>query len=207
MAGPLDQQDVTAVIDWMVKNTNADVNRIGFCGISYGAGISLIASGLDSRIKRLLIMNLLYYLLFLFIFIVVYFSILFSVVAMSGWVDIVESFLGYGNTIRTEGAGLLVAAAEATGTLGPDVSYIFNNYFHNTKLEELKTLLAQNDANYVLDGINKNKPAIFIANAYGDSLFTPNQFPAFFNKLVGPKHIEFAPGDHAGPEFSGLWGF
>jgi len=178
MAGLMDQADIISVLDWMVKNTNADPKRIGACGISYGAGLSLIGSGLDSRIK--------------------------AVVAMSGWVDIVESFLGYGNTIRTEGAGLLVAAAEATGSFGPDLQYLFSNYFKNTKLDELKTMLAQNDANYVLDGINKNKPAIFIANAYGDSLFTPNQFPAFFDKLVGPKHIEFAPGDHAGPEFSGL---
>jgi len=40
----------------------------------------------------------------------------------------------------------------------------------------------------------------------GDSLFTPNQFPAFFDKLTVPKHLEFAPGDHAGPELPGLIG-
>ena len=154
---------------------------------------------------------------------------------MSGWVDIVESFLGNGNTVRTEGAGLLVAAGELTGSMGDDIEYLFSNYLTNKNLEQLKPLLSNNSAIAYMDGLLANKPSVFIANAYGDSLFTPNQFPSFFNKLTGPKHMEFAPGyvrmsllscicsctnlilclpllccilfqsDHAGPELTGAF--
>lgn len=54
----------------MIKNTNADPDRIGSSGISYGGGISLLAAAFDSRIK--------------------------SVVSMSCWIDLEQSLLGQG---------------------------------------------------------------------------------------------------------------
>ena len=39
LAGPEDIADVSTVIDWMIKNTNADPTKIGVSGISYGAGL------------------------------------------------------------------------------------------------------------------------------------------------------------------------
>ena len=81
MAGELDMKDVSTVIDWVIANTNADPNRIGLSGISYGGGMSLLGAAFDSRVK--------------------------SVAAMSCWVDLAESFLGQGQTIRTEAARVL----------------------------------------------------------------------------------------------------
>jgi predicted acyl esterase len=181
LAGPNDMGDLQTVIDWVIANTNGDPNRIGLSGISYGAGISLLGASMDSRVK--------------------------SVAAMSGWVDLAESFLGNGETIKTEAVRLLQVAAVALGHPSETLETIFEDYFSNTNLDYLYEATAPSSPVNYIDGINKNGAAIFIAQALGDSLFTPNQFPAYFDKLTGPaKHIEFAPGDHAGPELTGLFG-
>ncbi len=68
LAGAKDMADVSTVIDWSLANTNADPDRIGLSGISYGGGISILATAFDKRIK--------------------------SVAAMSCWIDLAQSFLG-----------------------------------------------------------------------------------------------------------------
>jgi predicted acyl esterase len=45
-----------------------------------------------------------------------------------------------------------------------------------------------------------------LANAWGDSIFPPNQLTSFFEKLTGPKRLELRPGDHATAEATGLLG-
>eukprot|EP00604_Paraphysomonas_vestita_P002043 CAMPEP_0174819896 /NCGR_PEP_ID=MMETSP1107-20130205/3353_1 /TAXON_ID=36770 /ORGANISM="Paraphysomonas vestita, Strain GFlagA" /LENGTH=186 /DNA_ID=CAMNT_0016034175 /DNA_START=376 /DNA_END=933 /DNA_ORIENTATION=+ len=172
--------DLQTVIDWVIANTNGDPDRIGLSGISYGAGISLLGASKDSRVK--------------------------SVAAMSGWVDLAQSFLGSGETIKTEAARLLQVAAVTLGKPSETLNTIFEDYFSNTNLDYLYEATAPSSAINFLDGMNQNGAAIFIAQALGDSLFTPNQFPSYFDKLTNPKHIEFAPGDHAGPEMTGLFG-
>jgi len=54
--------------------------------------------------------------------------------------------------------------------------------------------------------LNANRPAILLANAYGDSIFGPNQLVDFFGAYTGPKRLEYSPGDHAIPELTGLAG-
>mmetsp|Transcript_26762 Transcript_26762/g.29172 ORF Transcript_26762/g.29172 Transcript_26762/m.29172 type:complete len:557 (+) Transcript_26762:55-1725(+) len=181
LAGALDMADVSTVLDWAVANTNADSERIGLSGISYGAGMSLLASARDKRVK--------------------------SVAAMSGWVDLAQSFLGNGESIRKEAARVLSGSAYLLGEVGDDLSLLFDDYFSNTDLDYLYSFVYNSSAANFIDQINTNKPAIFIANAFGDSLFTPDQFPAkFYNKLNVNKHLEFSPGDHAGPELLGIFG-
>src|SRR5690625_1180061 len=65
VAGPEDVADARAVIDWALRETNADPERIGMAGISYGAGISLLTAAADDRVR--------------------------AVGAMSGWSDLAES--------------------------------------------------------------------------------------------------------------------
>jgi predicted acyl esterase len=45
-----------------------------------------------------------------------------------------------------------------------------------------------------------------LGNAWGDTIFPPNQYASFFEKLTGPKRLEFRPGDHATAEATGLFG-
>lgn len=180
LAGEKDLKDLSTVIDWALANTNADPARIGLSGISYGGGISLLGAAKDTRVK--------------------------SIAAMSGWVDLAESFLGNGETIRTEAVGLLDLLAQLTGNPSPELNELFDDYFSNENLDFLyETTFASSPIHY-LDQINANGASVFIANALQDSLFTPNQFVDFYNDLTVPKHIEFAPGDHAGPELPGLLG-
>lgn len=181
MAGELDMNDVSTVIDWAIRNTNADPNRIGLSGISYGGGMSILGTAHDSRVK--------------------------SIAAMSCWVDLAESFLGQGETIKKEAARILQVSGELLGNVGEDLNMLFDDYFHNKDLEYMYSYTYNSSGVNFINEINANGASIFIANALSDSLFTPNQFPAFFKQLTTPnKHIEFAPGDHAGPEASGLFG-
>lgn len=180
LAGPLDMADVTSVLDWTLANTHADINRIGLSGISYGGGMSILATAHDSRVR--------------------------TATSMSCWTDLAESMLGNGETIRKEAVRFLQVLAELTGEPSDDLEALFSDYFSNSDLPYLYEMTKNSSAVTFLDTINERKPNIFIANAYGDSLFTPNQFPSFYNALKGNKHLEFQMGDHAGPELPGLFG-
>ncbi|RKG58916.1 acyl esterase [Corallococcus sp. AB011P] len=178
-AGPADIADTSRVIDWMLANTTANPSRIGLAGVSYGAGISLIASGFDSRVK--------------------------AVAALSGWSDLVASLFG-GETRRPQAVALLNLAATLLGRPGPELSTTINDYFANRNIESIKAWGRVRSAATYIQRINANKPAILMANAYGDSLFPPNQLVSFYGQLAGPKRLEFAPGDHAVVEATGLLG-
>jgi predicted acyl esterase len=180
LAGEKDLKDLSAVIDWALANTHADPELVGLSGISYGGGISLLGVAKDSRVK--------------------------SVAAMSGWVDLAESFLGNGETIRTEAVSLLDLLAQITGSPSDELNELFDDYFSNENLEFLYDTTYDSSPVNFLDEINANGASVFIANALEDSLFTPNQFVDFYNDLTVPKHLEFAPGDHAGPELPGIIG-
>lgn len=178
-AGPADIADTSRVIDWMLANTTANPSRIGLAGVSYGAGISLIASGFDSRVK--------------------------AVAALSGWSDLVASLFG-GETRRPQAVALLNLAATLLGRPSPELSTTINDYFANRNIESIKAWGRVRSAATYISQINAHKPAILMANAYGDSLFPPNQLVSFYGQLAGPKRLEFAPGDHAVVEATGLLG-
>jgi hypothetical protein len=178
-AGPEDIADVSTVLDWLVAHTAADPAHIGVAGVSYGAGIGLIAAGFDPRIR--------------------------AVAAMSCWTDLVESLYG-GNTRRPQAAFLLAALARLTGRPSAELTTSIDNYFANRNIDAVKAWGRVRSAATYLGAINANHPAILMANAYGDSLFGPNQLVDFFGGLTGPKRLEFAAGDHAVVEATGLLG-
>ena len=125
---------------------------------------------------------------------------------MSGWVDMTESFLGNGETIRVEAVGMLDLLGQLTGNCSEELIQLFDDYFNNENLETMYEIAYNSSPATYIDQINANGASVFIANALEDSLFTPNQFIDFFDTLTVPKHLEFAPGDHAGPELPGLIG-
>lgn len=178
-AGPKDIADVSTVIDWLIANTASDADRIGMGGISYGAGISLIASGFDPRIK--------------------------AVCAMSGWADLEYSL--YGNQTRHgQSTTALALLAQVVGRPSPELNGLVADFLANRDVPELVAFAELRSASTYLDQINANRPAIYLANAFGDSIFPPNQLTDFFTDLTGPKRLELAPGDHATPELTGLLG-
>jgi predicted acyl esterase len=178
-AGPADIADVSAVIDWMDAHTAADPSRIGVGGVSYGAGIGLIASAHDARIR--------------------------AVAALSGWTDLIESLYA-DQTRHQQAVWLLKLTAELLGQPSDEFDRIVDDYFAKRNIPTLLAWGAVRSAETYLDGIRANRPAILLANAYGDSVFGPNQLVEFFGALTGPKRLELSPGDHAIPELTGLAG-
>ncbi|MEV8532600.1 CocE/NonD family hydrolase [Streptomyces sp. NPDC051211] len=181
VAGPADVADVSAVIDWALATAPADPARIGVGGVSYGAGISLMASAHDSRIK--------------------------AVVAMSGWADLIESIYS-GRTQHLQAAAMLGAAGYLTGRPGPELQRILGDFLGSNldKEQEMIEWGRKRSPVAQIDRINANGAAVMLGNAWGDTLFPPNQYAAFYEKLTGPKRLEFRPGDHATAEATGLLG-
>ncbi|MFF9065910.1 alpha/beta fold hydrolase [Streptomyces sp. NPDC014891] len=180
-AGPEDIADASKVIDWALAHTGADPARVGMAGVSYGAGISLLAAAHDPRIK--------------------------AVAALSGWADLIESIYS-GRTQHVQAAALLGGAGYLTGRPGPELKQILGDFL-SSNLDKEEDMIAwgrKRSPVEQLDRINANGAAIMLGNAWGDTIFPPNQYASFFEKLTGPKRLEFRPGDHATAEATGLFG-
>lgn len=182
IAGPETIEDVSAVIDWALANTPSDPKAVGASGISYGAGISLLAAERDPRIK--------------------------AVAALSGWADL-EASLYANQTVSQQGAALLVLASTFTGRPGPllaeATAHIALGDFDGAVAGLLPHAPVRSAITDVAS-LNTNKTAVLLANAYGDSLFPPLQYINFFNHLNGPKQLLFAHGDHGTVEIPGVLG-
>lgn len=178
-AGPDDMADLSRVIDWLIANTPADPARIGAAGVSYGAGIAMLGSAFDKRIR--------------------------AVAMMSGWTDLVYSLYG-DNTRHRQSADLLGLVADLLGKPGTELSGMLADFAANRNIDGVKAWARARSASTYLDAINANKPAVLIANAWGDSFFPPNQLVDFYNQLSTPKRLELRPGDHAIAELTGLLG-
>jgi predicted acyl esterase len=181
VAGPHDTADASKVIDWALANTPADAHKVGMAGVSYGAGISLLAAAHDKRVK--------------------------AVAALSGWADLIDSIYS-GRTQHVQAAGLLDSASLVTGRQSAELRQIFDDYYASnlTKEPELVAWGKKRSAGTYADQLNKNGVAIMMANAWGDTVFPPNQYTDFYEKLTGPKRLELRPGDHATAEVTGLFG-
>lgn len=180
-AGPRDVADASKVIDWALAHTPADPAKVGMAGVSYGAGISLLAAAHDKRIK--------------------------AVAALSGWGDLIESIYS-GRTQHLQAAALLGGAGFLTGRPGPELQGILGDFLSSNLAKEGEMIewgKKRSPATY-LDRINANGAAIMLGNAWGDTIFPPNQYASFYEKLQGPKRLEFRPGDHATAEATGLFG-
>lgn len=181
VAGPPDVADASKVIDWALAHTPADAGHIGMAGVSYGAGISLLTAAHDKRIK--------------------------AVASLSGWADLTGSIYA-GRTQHLQAAALLDGASVVTGRQSAELRQTFDD-FYSSNLAKEPELIAwgkkRSAATYV-DQINENGAAIMLANAWGDSVFPPNQYADFYEKLTGPKRLEMRPGDHATAELTGLFG-
>ncbi|MBL1100767.1 CocE/NonD family hydrolase [Streptomyces coffeae] len=180
-AGPPDVADASKVIDWALAHTGADPGHIGMAGVSYGAGISLLASAFDPRVK--------------------------AVVAMSGWADLIESIYSE-RTQHRQAAGLLGGLGTLTGRPSEEMQQMLKDFL-GSNMDREKDLIEwgrkRSPATY-LDRINANGAAVMLGNAWGDSIFPPNSYARFYEKLTGPKRLELRPGDHATPELTGLLG-
>jgi putative CocE/NonD family hydrolase len=182
IAGPPTVADVSDVIDWAGEHTPADTSKVAAVGISYGAGVSLLAAAKDPRIK--------------------------AVGAMSGWADLIAS-LNPNDTVNLQSVAALLALGNITGRPGPEMQSLQTKFIGGNfdgAIAEAEALAPVRSAATTVDQINANHPAVFLANAFEDSIFPPTQYTDFFTRLTGPKRLLFAHGDHATPEVTGATG-
>jgi predicted acyl esterase len=184
IAGPLTVGDVSTVITWALNNTPSNPNEVGVSGISYGAGTSLLAAENDARIK--------------------------AVASMSTWADLVGS-LDANRTPSQQGIALLSFASYLgkPGTLMQQVNgdVLADNYAGAVQAVMADPNTPGRSAINNVAQINANGPAVFVANAFEDSLFVPSQLINFYNQLSVPKMMMFSHGDHTTAELSGASGF
>jgi predicted acyl esterase len=181
VAGPPDVADASKVIDWALANTPSDAGHIGMAGVSYGAGISLLTAAHDKRVR--------------------------AVASLSGWADLIGSIYS-GRTQHVQAAALLDGASLVTGRQGAELRQVFDDFYSSNlaKEPELVAWGKKRSAATYVDRINTNGTAVMLANAWGDTVFPPNQYADFYEKLTGPKRLEMRPGDHATAELTGLFG-
>lgn len=182
IAGPDTVADLSAVIDWADENTTADASNVAAVGISYGAGTSLLASARDPRIK--------------------------VVGALSGWADLAAS-IGANQTISLQAVTALLAIGNLVGRPGADMQRLQTKFIggdFDGAYDDAVRLSPVRSAATMTGAINANHPAVFLANAFEDSIFPPVQYKDFFGQLTGPKRLMLAHGDHATPEITGAVG-
>ncbi|MDC0766314.1 CocE/NonD family hydrolase [Streptomyces sp. HD] len=181
VAGPPDTADASKVIDWALANTPADAQHVGMAGVSYGAGISLLTAAHDKRVR--------------------------AVASLSGWADLIDSIYS-GRTQHVQAAALLDGAGLVTGRQSAELRQIFDDLYASnlSKEQDMINWGKKRSAATYVDQLNKSGAAVMMANAWGDTVFPPNQYADFYEKLTVPKRLEFRPGDHATAELTGLFG-
>lgn len=181
LAGDPTQRDVSAVIDWALKHTHADPQRIGVEGISYGAGIALLAAERDPRIK--------------------------AVVALSGWSDWAAA-LAQNDTFNLTADRFLFGPGYQP-RLATELNDLATTRAVSDPAAAISTLRRLSPSRSPISDVaalNRNHTAVMLANGFEDSIFPPGQLVTLFDALHGPKRLELLPGDHTGPERAGLGG-
>ena len=179
-AGPASISDASAVISWALANTAADPAKIGMIGMSYGAGISLLAAEHDFRIK--------------------------AVGALSSWTDFDYSF-NPNNAVAA--AALTSLLGNNTVRLDSELTSLKTAVAASDPVPAGKLVdsLAMSRSPILgVSALNQNHTAVMLASGYQDSYFSPRQLVTFYNQLTGPKRLQLAVGDHTQPEEPAFFG-
>tara|TARA_R110000868_G_scaffold158036_4_gene385895 strand:+ start:61824 stop:63431 length:1608 start_codon:yes stop_codon:yes gene_type:complete len=178
VAGPQDVADVENAIDWVGQHVpNADMNKIGMAGISYGAGITLLTAAQDPRIK--------------------------AVAAMSGWANLNDSLYGE-QSFSTIWGNLLITDGKLKGNLDGSLPQMVKDFEHHENVDTAVQWAQMRSANTHMAGLNRKGLAIDLSNNFEDRIFRSNYMLSFYENLKGPKHMDLNQGMHAAPDFQGM---
>ncbi|MER5619314.1 CocE/NonD family hydrolase [Streptomyces sp. NPDC002215] len=183
VGGPLDVQDGSAVIDFMLANLPAaDPSRIAFLGDSYGSGISLLVAAHDPRVR--------------------------VVGALSTWGSLGEAF--YENGTRHVASVAALRGAARNARLSEQTQWAFDQVQNSESISP--EILGWADersplAPWCVDRLDRPDLAVFFSHAWHETLFPVNQTLELFNRLSAPaKRLNLSIGDHSSPEMSGILG-
>lgn len=179
VAGPLEMQDLSKVVDWLIANTPVDPDNIGSTGISYGGGQSLLALKFEPRIK--------------------------TIVPMSGWTDLYES-LAPNHTMKLGWSMFLMATGSTMARPTDTMSSWLTAFLTDTNIDQTLDSLAVRSATTFQDDINARDeiPPMFMVQGINDDLFTSRQMVEFYKQYQGEKKLTLANGVHATAEMPGL---
>ncbi|MBH1937448.1 acyl esterase [Streptomyces sp. AV19] len=178
LADAEDVADASRVIDWAVRHTAADAHRVGFCGVSYGAGISLRTAATDRRVR--------------------------TVASLAGWSDLFEVMYG-GGTRRLEASLLQGVVGLVEARPGPEVLRAVRDFLSGpAPTPYLRSFARARSPMTYLDRLNENGPHILMAQTWLDPGQSPNGIGRFFEGLTAPKRLEYRRGDHATQVLPGL---
>lgn len=179
VAGPNDVRDVSALIDWLERNTAVQHGNIAMAGISYGAGMSLLGLAHDTRIK--------------------------TAVALSGWGDL-EKALYADDTLREIWLKMLIGSGQIVGRVSGEVLKQAKKLQERRDIDDVRRWAAIRSPITYIDAINRRQAPVFVMNSYQDNLFPPRQMREFYDKLTGPKMFYTDPGVHTSSQLGGLIG-
>lgn len=180
VAAPADVRDVSAALDWMQANTPVDPQNMAASGISYGAGLSLIALSQDARLK--------------------------TAVAFSGWATLADELYAAGSPNLTW-SGVLNFLGDTTGRPDPEVGLHIQTLNNpDATPDQIAAIMSwaqpRSPSSYVA-AINRRNAPVFISKNYQDDMFTPNSSMAMFGALTVPKKLLLNSGIHTSAEIFG----
>ncbi|GAA2920754.1 alpha/beta fold hydrolase [Streptomyces enissocaesilis] len=163
-----DVQDFSRLIDWVEQHYPcADTERVAAVGLSYGAGISLLAAAFEPRIA--------------------------TVVAVDGWADLSSALLA-GETPRLSTA-LLVAGALG-GHFSPDVALKSLLLYSGTGRAQLHAWAAQRSAAQHIERFDRPGLSVLLAAGWNDTVLRPEQVLAFQQQLPCRSRLLLHPDEH-----------
>ena len=179
VSGPLDVKDHAEVISWAIANWGDKVNATSIAsgGVSYGAGIPLIASAADTRIK--------------------------AVFPFSGWSSFVDA-LWWNQAPSRSWAHGLVDGAKKGGRPSEEFLTMMNNLLEYKDINETVEWALERSPITFLEQINERKVAVLMSNQFQDDLFHSNFQLDLWEKLEGPKRLFLNQGNHAEADGEGL---
>ncbi|MEU9037679.1 CocE/NonD family hydrolase [Streptomyces sp. NPDC048352] len=177
-AGPLDVADGRRALDHLLERAAGPVTRIGFLGVSYGAGISQLVAAHDPRVD--------------------------AVAALSTWGDLGE-VLRENSTRRCAAVQALLTAA-GRARLSPETERALEDVLADRDGEATLRWAQQRSPFGQVKELNRRRVPVFLAHAWHETLFPANQTLRLFDELTGPKRLDLSIGDHGGPESAGLLG-
>lgn len=170
IGGPATLGDVSSTIDWLAAKHGGDPNRVGVVGLSYSAGVALLAAARDPRIR--------------------------AVVALHTWADLSRTV--YPNQTRFQRAvKALYNTGKDNGRPDAEMTAFYEDFMAGRNTEKMLEYVAKRSPVTYLDGLRRNRPAIMIGQEWNDLAYWPDQILDFFGRLQGPKRLEIRPGDHA----------
>ena len=182
VGGRLDQRDLSTMIDAMFafarqRGWRLNESSVGFMGISYGAGLSLMAAGVDARVS--------------------------AVVSLSGWSNLSRALYDQETPSLAYGS-ILMWLSSLVGRPIPELELMWRDMLDHHNVSRLHQFCDIRSPEVHLPAINDRKVAIMLSNNYLDRLFRPQHLLDFWTLLRGPRFMLLNQGLHAEPESKSL---